>query len=118
MDNSKNNSWDEISDDISDVTKKIKDKVSQENLVDDLKDSFRTEPRTHPYTGKSLQGFYLENPNYVKEHYVKNVHQHWILPVRTFYETFCKEEFVKGLSCPIHKHEEDLESNIFNPSFN
>ena len=42
MDNSKNNSWDEISDDISDVTKKIKDKVSQENLVDDLKDSFKS----------------------------------------------------------------------------
>ena len=41
MDNTENNSWDEISNDVSEVKKKIKDKVVSENSIDDLKDSFQ-----------------------------------------------------------------------------
>ena len=41
MDNTENNSWDEISNDVSEVKKKIKDKVASENSIDDLKDSFQ-----------------------------------------------------------------------------
>ena len=41
MDNTENNSWDEISNDVSEVKKKIKDKVISENSIDDLKDSFQ-----------------------------------------------------------------------------
>ena len=41
MDNTENNSWDEISKDVSEVKKKIKDKVVGENSIDDLKDSFQ-----------------------------------------------------------------------------
>ena len=41
MDNTENNSWDEISNDVSEVKKKIKDKVGGENSIDDLKDSFQ-----------------------------------------------------------------------------
>ncbi len=41
MDNTENNSWDEISNDVSEIKKKIKDKVVGENSIDDLKDSFQ-----------------------------------------------------------------------------
>jgi len=41
MDNTENNSWDEISNDVSEVKKKIKDKVVSENSIDDLKDSYQ-----------------------------------------------------------------------------
>lgn len=41
MDNTENNSWDEISNDVSEVKKKIKDKVVSEDSIDDLKDSFQ-----------------------------------------------------------------------------
>jgi ribosomal protein S17E len=41
MDNTGNNSWDEISNDVSEIKKKIKDKVVGDNPVDDLKDSFQ-----------------------------------------------------------------------------
>ena len=41
MDNTENNSWDDISNDVSEVKKKIKDKVVSENSIDDLKDSFQ-----------------------------------------------------------------------------
>ena len=41
MDNTENNSWDEISNDVSEIKKKIKDKVVSDNSIDDLKDSFQ-----------------------------------------------------------------------------
>ena len=41
MDNTENNSWDEISNDVSEIKKKIKDKVVGDNSIDDLKDSFQ-----------------------------------------------------------------------------
>ena len=54
MDNTENNSWDEISNDVSEVKKKIKDKVVSENSIDDLKDSFQLTIETVSYTHLTL----------------------------------------------------------------